>query len=70
MTRKYVKRQFNHDGLDALHRSDPDRSFSLDEIAEAAGIPRQTVWVIEQRAIRKMREEFIRRGIIAGSDLK
>ena len=65
MTRKYIKRQFNDERLDELHRSDPSRAYSLGEIARAAGVERQTVYVIEQRAMRKLRQEFERRGIWA-----
>lgn len=65
MTRKYVKRKFDEEGLDALYRSDPERRWTLAEIADAADVPRQTVKLIEKRALKKLREELERRGITA-----
>jgi DNA-directed RNA polymerase sigma subunit (sigma70/sigma32) len=56
---------FNYERLDELHRSDPTRQFSVIEIAQAAEITRQSVYEIEKRALRKIREEFIKRGLTA-----
>jgi AraC-like DNA-binding protein len=65
MARKYTpyEKKFNDEALDELHRSDPDREFDLGEIARALGTSRQTVHAIEKRALRKLRAEFIRRGL-------
>jgi hypothetical protein len=57
------EKQFDDGQLDELHRSSPDREFSLDEIAKALGTNRQTVWAIERRALAKMRNEFLKRGV-------
>jgi hypothetical protein len=54
---------FDDEGLEQLHSSDPHREFSLGEIAQAAGTNRQRIFIIEQRALRKLRDEFLRRGI-------
>jgi DNA-directed RNA polymerase sigma subunit (sigma70/sigma32) len=67
MARKYAQyeKKFNDEALDALHRSDPDRIFALDEIARALGTSRQTVHAIEKRALRKLKAELTRRGMTA-----
>lgn len=54
---------FNEEALDELLQSNPHREFSLGEIAEAAETNRQTIFTIEQRAIKKIAAEIERRGL-------
>lgn len=54
---------FDEDALDRLYRSDPGRVWTCAEIAEAAGSYPQMVNGIERRALRKLRDEFMKRGI-------
>jgi DNA-directed RNA polymerase specialized sigma subunit len=57
------RKKLNDERLDELHRSDPYREFSIDEIAEALGAARQSVYGIERRALKKIGKELHRRGI-------
>jgi DNA-directed RNA polymerase sigma subunit (sigma70/sigma32) len=58
-------KRWNDERLDELHRTDVEKEFTVAEIAAAAGVPRQTIYDIEKRALRKLREELIRRGLTA-----
>ena len=40
-----------------------DKPCSLDEVAQAIGVSRQAVELIEKRALRKLRDECARRGL-------
>ena len=48
--------RFNYQKVDELHRTDPEKEWSVTEIAKAAGVTRQTIYNIEARALRKLRE--------------
>ncbi len=64
MPRKYDRKRFNDEGLDDLYRATPrDEVRTIGEIAKAAGVERMTIWIMERRALAKIRAEMQRRGV-------
>jgi hypothetical protein len=59
-----IKNPFDDEGLDRLYRSTPRGLIRTHrEIADAAGAKFQTIFYIEQQALKKIRAEFDRRRI-------
>lgn len=63
MPRKYTRNKFDDEALDALYRSDPTREWSLREMANAANCDPQSILNIQERALRKLRAEMMKRGM-------